>query len=81
MSEIDMYKNIGQQMISDREKIKELEERINKAIEYIKINCITSDEWKDLGFCNFVATGKITYKQLSKNKINKLLIILRGDKE
>lgn len=31
MSEIDIYKNIGQQMISDRERIKELEEKYIKS--------------------------------------------------
>jgi len=30
MSEIDIYKNIGQQMMSDREKIKELEAEIQE---------------------------------------------------
>lgn len=30
MSEIDIYKHIGQQMISDREKIKELEAEIQE---------------------------------------------------
>lgn len=51
-----------------------------KAIEYIKENCITSDKWEDLGFCDFVPTGEINYKQLSKAKVKKLLNILRGDK-
>lgn len=52
--------------------------RCGKAVEYIKQNCITSDSWEDLGFCNFVPIGKITYKGLSKSKIKDLLNILNG---
>ena len=55
-------------------------ERIDKATEYIENNCILSDEWTDLGFCNFVPTGRIKYKQLSSKKVKDLLDILRGDK-
>ena len=58
--------------------IKDYKSRCKKAVEYIKENCITSDSWKDLGFCNFVPTGEITYKQLCKNKIRELLNILNG---
>ena len=54
-------------------------QRIDKAIEYIKDNCILSDEWTDLGFCNFVPTGNIKYKQLSSKKVKDLLDILRGE--
>lgn len=61
--------------------INELEERINKAIKYINQNCILSDEWKEIGFCNFVPVGSIEFKQLSETKIKILLSILRGDKE
>ncbi len=57
----------------------ELKQRINKAIEYIKDNCILSDEWTDLDFCNFVPTGNIKYKQLSSKKVKDLLSILRGE--
>lgn len=52
---------------------------IDKAIKYISSNCILSDEWTDLGFCNFVPTGRITYKQLSKTKVKELLNILKGN--
>ena len=54
-------------------------DRIDKAIEYIENNCILSDEWTDLGFCNFVPTGNIKYKQLSPKKVKELLSILRGE--
>ncbi len=57
-----------------------LQQKIDKAIEYIKNNCVLSDEWRDLGFCNFIPTGKITYKQLTPKKVKELLEIL-GDKE
>lgn len=66
MSEIDIYKHIGQQMISDREKIKELEERINKAILFI-------EEMYD-------ETDSDNYDILRKEK-EFLLKWLRGDKE
>lgn len=55
--------------------------RNEKAIEYIIENCVLSDEWKDLGFCNFIPTGRIEYKQLSKTKVKYLLKILKGDKD
>lgn len=55
--------------------------RNEKAIEYIIDNCVLSDEWKDLGFCNFIPTGRIEYKQLSKTKVKYLLKILKGDKD
>lgn len=58
----------------------ELYDKIDKAIEYIVKNCILSDEWTDLDFCNFIPTGKITYKQLTPKKVKELLAIL-GDKE
>lgn len=35
INKIDIYKNIGKQIMCDKERIKELEERINKAIDYI----------------------------------------------
>ena len=55
--------------------------RIEKVVEYIKQNCILSDEWKDLDVCNFVPIGKITYKQLNKKGIKQLLDILNGGKD
>ena len=58
--------------------IVDLKQRINKAIEYIEENCVLSDEWKELDFCNFIPTGKITYKSLSSKKIKDLLDILKG---
>lgn len=57
----------------------ELEDRIDKAIEYIRNNCISSNEWTDLDFCNFVPTGNIKYKQLTSKKVKDLLDILRGE--
>ena len=53
--------------------------RNEKAIKYIIDNCVLSDEWKDLDFCNFIPTGIIEYKKLSKTKIKYLLNILNGD--
>ena len=52
--------------------------RNNKAIEYIKDNCITSETWEDLGFCQFIPIGKIKYKALSSKKVQELLDILKG---
>ena len=63
-----------------RERTYDLENIIYKAIDYINKNCILSDEWTDLDFCNFIPAGKITYKQLASKKIKKLLAIL-GDRE
>lgn len=59
----------------------EKQEVIDKAIEYIKNNCILSNEWTETewGSLNFIPTGKITYKPLSKNKVKELLNILKGD--
>lgn len=76
-------KEVYQKQIDDYTvKIWELEDRIYKAIEYIEKNCILSDTWKDLGFCDFVPIGKIKYKALSSKKVKELLDILKGvDKE
>ncbi|MBR4178057.1 MAG: hypothetical protein IKR57_01755 [Bacilli bacterium] len=52
--------------------------RIDKALRFIQSECILSDKWEDLGFCNFVPTGRIKYKQLSKAKVEELLNILKG---
>ncbi len=61
------------------------DERINnidKAIKFIKRNCILSDCWKEIDFGNFVPIGKIKYKSLSSKKVKELLDILKGeDKE
>ena len=57
----------------------DLKEKINKAIEYIEKNCILSDTWKELDFCNFVPIAKIKYKALSNKKVKGLLDILKGD--
>lgn len=56
-----------------------LEHKINNAIEYISSNCILSDKWEDIGFCQFIPRGSISYKPLSKKKVEKLLDILKGD--
>lgn len=53
--------------------------RIDKALKFIQSECILSDKWEDLGFCNFVPTGRITYKSLSKTKVKKLFDLLKGD--
>lgn len=55
--------------------------RIDKALRFIQSECILSDKWEDLGFCEFIPIGKITYKSLSKTKVKKLLDILRGNNE
>ena len=67
MSRIYISKNIRQQTISDREKIKELEERINKAIDFILTNILDDEEYPN---CMY----------LEKEDNEKLLAILRGDK-
>ena len=51
---------------------------ILKATKYIKENCILSDSWEDLGFCDFVPIGRIKYKSLSSKKVKDLLYILKG---
>lgn len=53
--------------------------RIDKALRFIQSECILSDKWEDLGFCNFVPTGRIKYKSLSKTKVKKLFDLLKGD--
>jgi len=67
------------EMIYRDNDIRVLEDRIDKAIEYIRNNCISSNEWTDLDFCNFVPTGNIKYKQLTSKKVKDLLDILRGE--
>lgn len=80
---------IKEYLVEENERLEKLNEanylsfidanaRNKKAIEYIKQNCITSDKWEDLGFCDFVPIGEINYKQLSKAKVKELLNILRG---
>lgn len=54
----------------------ELKKQKDDVVEYIKSNCIVSDEWTELDFCNFVPTGKINYKALNKEKIKDLLRML-----
>ena len=70
MSEIDIYKNIGQQMISDKEKTKELEERINKAIEFIDEFWKKNSEYYSVENC-------LEFCEFDKED---LLSILRGEK-
>lgn len=74
--------SLNNYLFSENEKlnaiIDDLEERIYKSKEYIVKNCILSDEWKELDFCNFIPTGKITYKQLTPKKVKELLEILGG---
>ena len=85
---LDYITNLQEELFNEKERfnnylIKEIsyKQRNEKAIEYIIDNCVLSDEWKDLGFCNFIPTGRIEYKQLSKTKIKYLLNILKGDKD
>jgi hypothetical protein len=79
-NDIDRYEDtISYQLGFDKGK-EYMQHKIDKAIEYIKNNCVLSDEWRDLGFCNFIPTGKITYKQLTPKKVKELLEIL-GEKE
>lgn len=54
----------------------EVKKQKDDVVEYIKSNCILSDEWTELDFCNFVPTGKISYKALKKEKIKDLLRML-----
>lgn len=81
----------NKQLKEENERLKEWKEDLlnenialenirKEAIEYINNNCVLSDEWTDLGFCNFIPSGKITYKQLTPKKVKELLKIL-GDKE
>lgn len=57
---------------------KQLYEIKNKAINYIQTNCVCATQWEDLGFCDFVSKGKITYKSLSAKKVYELLKILKN---
>ena len=75
INELELEKRINQE---DLKLIHKLEERMGKAIEYIKMNCIKSDEWEDLGFCNFVPTGNIKYKPLSAKKVEHIINLLEG---
>ena len=54
----------------------ELMKQKDDVVEYIKSNCIVSDEWTELDFCNFVPTGKVNYKALNKEKVKDLLRML-----
>ena len=55
---------------------KQLKKQKDDVVEYIKSNCIVSDEWTELDFCNFVPTGKVNYKALNKEKVKDLLRML-----
>lgn len=54
----------------------QLKKQKDDVVEYIKSNCIVSDEWTELDFCNFVPTGKVNYKSLNKEKVKDLLRML-----
>lgn len=54
----------------------QLKKQKDDGIKYIKSNCIVSDEWTELDFCNFVPTGKVNYKALNKEKVKVLLRML-----
>lgn len=76
------FKELNKRLDEREEEIEKLNNILNEATYYIKQNCILSDMWVDLGFCDFAPTGKITYKSLSQKKVRKLLDILKGsDKE
>lgn len=79
MSEIDrLRKNV----FDNLQEIERLNNILNEATYYIKQNCILSDMWVDLGFCDFAPTVKPTYKSLSAKKVKQLIEILEGsDKE
>lgn len=72
--------NIDDELYVRDKEIKKLQEIIIKAKDYIANNSISSDQWTDLGFCNFAPTGRIKYKQLSPTKVKELLNILKGGK-
>ena len=69
---------VTNKLIDVTNKMVDYKSRIDKAKEYLKENCILSDKWEDLEFCNFIPTGKITYKSLNKKKVEVLLNILQG---
>lgn len=81
INRIDYYCDMEVLKLIERlqDKIELLEYNRDKAIEYIENNCILSNEWTDLGFCNFIPTGNIKYKQLTSKKVKELLNILRGE--
>ena len=60
-------------------KFKKVNTANRKAKEFIYRNCILSDEWKELDFCNFIPTGNITYRHLTPKKVKELLEILEGE--
>ena len=80
LAKYNKLKNEKEQLELTLSVIKDNRLIIKKAIEYIKENCIKSDKWDDLGFCNFVPTGKISYISLSVKKVKELLNILKGEK-
>lgn len=53
--------------------------RINKAKRFIIENAISSDKWEEIEPLQFKPIGWIKYKQLSKNKVEELLKILKGE--
>lgn len=57
----------------------DLQLRINKALRFIVKNAIASDKWEEIEPLEFKPTGEITYKSLSKNKVQELDKILRGE--
>ena len=64
------------------EEIGKLQNRLERAYSFIKTNCILSDVWETNDYGINTPIGRIEYKALSKNKIEKLLNILKGsDKE
>lgn len=79
VEEIERLKEEIKGYEQERERVLNIiDERNHKAIEYIEKNCILSNTWKDLDFCNFVPIGKIKYKDLSNKKVKELLDILKG---
>lgn len=55
---------------------KQLIRTLNDIRKFMIDNCITSNEWTEVSPLNFIPTGKINCKTLSKNKVKELLKML-----
>lgn len=81
---IEDYKFLYEREKEKRKELQQENQQLKKqkddVVEYIKSNCIVSDEWTELDFCNFVPTGKVNYKALNKGKVKDLLRML-GEKD
>lgn len=72
---LNMYGRVPEQweLLNEIERLNNI---IKEVREYILYNCIRSDEWTELDFCEFIPTGNISYKQLSSKKVKEVLQIL-----